>query len=346
MKRTCVLILLLLLLMPAAFADDNGVIYEMRDGEGNTLMRLAGHIYEGDEYISGGNRLYRVTEVDDGRRIATAECLGYEPFDVTAFALAKEKGEKPLICIYHTHSDESYIDGDGTQSKARNAGIFDVGDALAQALEEKGFRVEHSDDTFLPHDAKAYERSRRTAEEMAKEAPAAIFDVHRDGIPDESEYETEVDGEETSMVRLLVGRNNRNSEVNRAFAKKLKAAADSRYPGLVKDIFIGKGNYNQELYANSVLLEFGTHTLDKDRAISATGYMADVIASVLGEDTAKASSGKASDDAAPAAKGAVWLILAALIAAGIYALISSGSLSKLKRTFQEMTGGLFGGRRQ
>jgi len=346
MKKLFAVVFLALLLIPSAAADNETVIYEMQDESGQTIMRLAGRIYVGDEYISSDNRLYTVTQVNDHLCIALARYRGMEPFDLPAMAYARETAaaEKPLICIYHTHSDESYIEGDGTESKMEDAGIYDIGESLAAALEERGFTVEHSDETFHPHDAKAYERSRRTAEEMVKKTPAAIFDVHRDGIPDESEYETKVQGENTSMVRLLVGRSNQNSSVNRAFAKELKAAADEKYPGLIKDIFIGKGNYNQELYPHSVLLEFGTHTIEKEKALSATEYMADVISDVLGENTAQAApQRKESEETSGAARGAIWLVVARLLALAIYALVSSGSSSKMKRGMQEMTGGLFGG---
>lgn len=63
--------------------------------------------------------------------------------------------------------------------------------------------------------------------------------------------------------------------------KKLKAAADSEYPGLIKDIFIGKGNYNQELMPQSILLEFGTHTSNKEEVLRSTELMADVLHTVL-----------------------------------------------------------------
>ena len=66
-----------------------------------------------------------------------------------------------------------------------------------------------------------------------KRDPDALLDIHRDGIPDESAYRAEVDGEETSKVRLLVGRSNPNAGVNREFAKRLKAAADEKYDGLI-----------------------------------------------------------------------------------------------------------------
>ena len=60
---------------------------------------------------------------------------------------------------------------------------------------------------------------------------------------------------------------------------QLKSVADEYYPGLIKDIFIGKGNYNQEILPDSVLLEFGTHVSDKEQVLTSTKYMADVITS-------------------------------------------------------------------
>ena len=75
-------------------------------------------------------------------------------------------------------------------------------------------------------------------------------------------------------MRLFVGRSNANREANMAFAKRLKKAADAEYPGLVKDIYMGKGNYNQELYPQALLLEFGTHEIEKDKVMESTGYMA------------------------------------------------------------------------
>ena len=115
-----------------------------------------------------------------------------------------------------------------------------MGHALKDELEKYGITVVYSEETFLPHDAGAYRRSRATAEELIKDQPDALFDVHRDAIPVEH-YETEIDGEETSKVRLFVGRNNPNADVNKAFAQKIKAVADKKYPGLIKDIFIGMG---------------------------------------------------------------------------------------------------------
>ena len=339
----------LMLIFPTALAENDGdCVYTLLNADGEVLTRRAGRMYVDDEYISGDDRLYRVAFVDDAACTATAEELGEAVLDEEAFAIfqsaqaEKKDDDKKLICMYSTHSDESYVPSDGASSLWENAGIYDVGDALKQNLEAKGITVEYSDKSFLPHDAGAYDRSRSTVEDYVKKAPDAIIDIHRDGV-DADEYETEVDGEDTSMVRLFVGRSNQNAAENKAFAQKLKAAADEAYPGLVKDIYIGKGNYNQELYPQAILLEFGTYEIEKEKAISATDYMADVIDEVLYGGSARASTGKENG---AAAKGITWAIIIALIGAAIYALFATGSLGgmwkKLGRGASEMTAGLFG----
>ena len=350
MKRVLILLLAMLMLAPAALAESDGdCVYTLLDADGKAITSRAGRIYEGDEYISRDDILYRVAFVDDDSCTAVAEKIGPAVLDEAAFmsfirAHADEDDDK-LICMYSTHSDESYVPDDGASSLWEDAGIYDVGHALKKNLEKKGITVEYSEESFLPHDAGAYNRSRPTVEEFVKKAPDAIIDIHRDGV-DADEYETEVDGEETSMVRLFVGRSNQNAAENKAFAQRLKAAADEAYPGLIKDIFIGKGNYNQELYPQAILLEFGTYEIEKEKAISATEYMADVIDEVLFGATAKASAGEKNMNAS---KGIIWTVVIVAVAAAIYALASTGSFGgmwqKLKSGARETGGGLFGKRK-
>lgn len=321
--------------------------YTLYDENGTALTMRGGQIWPGDEYISGDDRWYRVVSVDDAARTATAEYLGSAVDDArTAFA-AKQKAAKDgdkLIAMYSTHSDESYVPDDGTASKWRNAGIYDVGDSLKEALEKRGIETIYSRETFLPHDADAYTRSRRTAEELLKKGPDALLDIHRDAVPAE-QYETEVNGEDISKVRLFVGRTNQNAAENRAFAQQIKAEADRRYPGLIKDIFIGKGNYNQDLSPNSLLLEFGTHEIDKEKAQEATEYIAEVLDSVLFGPAARAE-GARSQRSGAVARGIGWAVALAAIAAIAYALVATGSLKgaweKLARRASELTGGMIG----
>ena len=362
MKRLLSLLLTSLLLVcpAAAWAEEeieDSAVYAMIDLEGNYITSRAGRIYMDDEYISSDNQLYVVVQVNDDTRTAVAAHMGEEPLldadkarEVFAHADESDSEKRRLICMYSTHSDESYVPTDGEASLLEDAGIYDVNEAFKRELEKLGIEVVLDETSHLPHDAKAYSRSRRTAEDLLKISPDALLDIHRDGIPDPSEYETTVDGEETSKVRLLVGRSNPNADANREFAKQIKKVADEKYDGLIKDIFIGKGNYNQELYPQAILLEFGTHTLDKELVLNSTPMMADVMSTVLYGDSASASpaenESKSKEDSKASGSGIIWIIAIAVIGGLVYALISTGTLKnlggKIKNGFNEVTGGALG----
>lgn len=371
MKRALLWLCLPLLLLGGALAQEGETVYALVDGNGELLTHIAADVEAGDEYIDQGNRLFKVVFVDEASLTATVELAGEEPMlSLTALEIGRTAQTKS-VGIYVTHSDEAYEDGDGASSIDSGwTGIHDVAWALGESLEEMGVEVLFDPSVHLPHDAGAYRRSRATAVELLKQGPSALIDVHRDGIPDASEYTTEVDGEEMTQVRLLVGRSNPNSAANREFAKKLKAAADSEYPGLIKDIFIGKGNYNQELMPQSILLEFGTHTSNKEEVLRSTELMADVLHTVLfgtggsgaatqnpsqsgqgdeaqGENVTGTPQGAQQEDGGSGvATGIAWIVGIAVLGAIAFAVISSGSLKampeRLKRFSSELTGGVVG----
>ena len=355
-----------------ASADDQvdaEALHVAVDGSGAYLFSIHGVLSEGDEYIAGDNVLYRITTVHNGN--AVAERIGEEPMpDISwldvgeaqaVFASddiiqtsAKANTDKKLIAMYVTHSDESYVPSDGSQSINGQGGIYDVAREFRDALQKQGVDVILDESTHLPHDSGAYRRSRQTAERLLQKQPDAIIDIHRDGIPDESEYARTINGEEASRVRLLVGRSNQNSSVNREFAKQLKAVADKQYPGLVKDIFIGKGNYNQDLAPHAILLEFGTHTISKERVLNSTDMMAQVVSTTLyGPQTGSAASEKSrsgQDTAVQSSKGVsggvVFLVLSVIAGVIIFLLAQTGGgkamKTKFTRNVSELTGGLFG----
>lgn len=349
------------------WADDSR-IFTAADSEGNTIFTLCGMLHEGDEYISADNTLYRIASIDG--QTAVTERIGMETmpdvswldtgvaqavFAPTIPATAKESGDaRKLIAMYVTHSDESYIPTDGTQSIEGQGGIYDVARAFRDELQGLGVDVILDESTHLPHDSGAYRRSRQTAERLLKKRPDAIIDIHRDGIPDESEYTITLDGENASQIRLLVGRANQNSAVNREFAKEIKAVADKQYPGLVKDIFIGKGTYNQDLSPNAILLEFGTHTISKERVLNSADKMANVVSTALyGAQTGSAKSSEtasASKAEKKEAKGVMsgigWMIALVVVGVLIFAFVQTGSgkgmTEKIGRGMSEITGGMFG----
>lgn len=377
MKKLFCLLLTLLLLAPAALAEDamdDSAVFTVTGEDGRALFSISHAVNVGDEYISRDNALYRIERVSG--TTATAVRVGEETMpDVSwldtgeAQAVFAEAGDavqaasgkmdsKKLIAMYVTHSDESYVPSDGTQSIEGQGGIYDVAREFRDALQSKGIDVILDESTHLPHDSGAYRRSRRTAERLLQNRPDAIIDIHRDGIPDADEYVATIDGENASRVRLLVGRSNQNSDVNRAFAKEIKAVADKKYPGLVKDIFIGKGNYNQDLSPNAILLEFGTHTISKERVLNSADVMADVVSTTLygaqtgsakSEKTAKSEAAdKASDSAKNKGSMSGMALLAVLVIVGVilFALVQTGGGkamgNKIGRNLREMTGGLVG----
>ena len=351
------MVLLLLFLLPMsalASEDEEDAVYQLLNAQGETITLYGGTPDIGDEYIAGDNRHYRVTQVDTAGKIARLEDLGDFALPDVQWALENAQpvsAQKKAVALYCTHSDESYETVDGSSSIEKRGGIYDVAETLKAALEKKGITVYYSDENHYPHDAGAYRRSRATAASLAEEGVDAIFDVHRDGIPDAGQYESTVDGEEVTKVRLLVGRANQNAEANKQFAAQIKAVADQVYPGLVKDIYIGKGTYNQDLMSQAVLLEFGTHKSDKNEVLASTAYMADVLNRALyGGVTGAAGEGKsgAVQENTGGWSGAVWLIVLLLAGVFVYAFAASGNgkiaVEKWKNNFREMTGGLLGKR--
>lgn len=292
----------------AALADwadrpEDGV-YTVCDEQGAVVLRKSGAVHIGDEYISGDNVRYRITGADAATLTATAQRLGDEEMpDVSGILASAGAGSAARrIALYCTHSDESYIKGDGKSSDENYGGIYDVSTAFAEELKALGIEVIIDYSTHFPHDSGAYSRSRATAVNLLEQNPAAIFDIHRDGVA-EDEYTGQVDGENVTKVRLLVGQSNQNFQANSDFAKTVKAVADELYPGLVKDIYIGKGNYNQEFAPHSLLLEFGTHESSKDEVLSSTGYMAEVISLAVFGDTGSGEGG-AAGGVSPDGRGA------------------------------------------
>ena len=372
------LILAALLTQPAgamaSVGDTADECYTVFTQSGEQLFQIAGTVNVQDEYISADNKLYTIESADETNKTAVAALSGDEEMPDVSWLDAQDavpvyaQEQKKLIALYVTHSDESYIPTDGTESKETRGGIYDVATELKQQLEKRGITVELDTSTHLPHDGGAYRRSRQTATRLAEKGPDALIDIHRDGIPAPEEYTHTVEGENVSKVRLLVGKANQNSEANRVFAKQIKAVADKMYPGLIKDIFIGKGNYNQEIMPHAILLEFGTHTISKERAIASADLMANVLS--YGEVSGSASggagqnaqknsaaggaqsgqAGAAGADAANSGEGSgsgiVWMLVIAGVAVLLFAFLATGSGKgmgeKLKRNTSEITGGLFG----
>ncbi|MGI6318662.1 MAG: stage II sporulation protein P [Firmicutes bacterium] len=313
--------------------------YSMRDLETEEIiMKTARLIHTDDEYINQDNILYRVERVEGNTAWArnlgkiTLSDFNREVFlgnigntDTYFLEGQKEQTGETVLGIYHSHGAESYVPSDGSESIPQGGGIIDVGNNFAHALEQKGFKVIHSTETHVPHDAMAYQRSRRTAEELLRSGAAALFDVHRDAVPPE-EYIEVVNNEEEVQIQLVVGRQNQNLEANRDFAESLKKITDEEYPNLIKGIFMARGNYNQDMLPMAILLEVGAHENTKEGAENSVALFADAVGAYFGAESAEAREGLGM----VALRSILWIILIAAVALGVYMLIGTGSTEELR----------------
>ncbi len=326
------------------------------DENGRVLLMTGLPVVVGDGYIDEDNRLYEVRAVEG--TLARARFVRNEtphaaeqaahPVQAQVPPPASPGGAAPepaktepaspsplqqLVAVYYTHNDESYIPTDGKPTIGGNGGIFSVGGAFSRRLAELGYAVENDQTRHDPHDANAYHRSRRTFKRLLEKKPAALFDIHRDSAPLEA-YKLTIYGQPAAKLLLVVGRQNQNRETTLNYAKKIKAAADSKYKGLIRGIFIAHGNYNQDLNPRAMLIEVGTQYNSREEAERSATLFADVVPLFLAPPAPPPATGTAPPPAAP--PGGYWrdiLTILAVLAAGIagFMFINTGSWRETKR---------------
>ncbi len=323
-----------------------GAYFNMVDDTGTIIMQTSWQMSVGDQYLDEDNRMYEVDRVDGQaaharfvEQVDMSQYLAGIDLEAVEAAMTGAAANNGTIAVYSTHTDESYIKGDGTDSKKGNGGILDVAASFTNALKAKGFNVVHSAAKHDPHDDGAYNRSRRTASSLLKQQPLAIFDVHRDAAVPPEQYVAKVDGEQVTKVRLVVGRQNPKRSVNDAFAKQLKAVGDKVQPGLMKGIFYARGNYNQDLSNKAMLLELGTEKNSKDDAEKGVAAFANVVAATLGAQTTPGAPGGTGgaqggptprNTTAPGAGRALATLLGLAVLGGIgFLAISTGGFKEM-----------------
>lgn len=280
-----------------AFADTAKTYWTVYDENGKVLFFKGDDINEGDNYLSQDNKLYEIHSLDNNKKIAKAKFLKDEKLPEYDISPAKTKlskkasaAQKKLVGVYHTHNDESYYTPDGVDSVYGKGGIHDVGKSLVSNFNKLGIETIYREDLHLPHNSGAYTRSQVTASALLNKGVNAIFDIHRDSTKRDY-YLIKVNGKQMSAIRMVIGRSSANYEENKKFAYSIKAYADKVYPGLIKDIYTGRGNYNQQLSSRAMLFEMGCENIEKDLVLNSTEYLAKTLDVVLyGTDQASEKS--------------------------------------------------------
>lgn len=327
--------------------NDSG--YFSLEDENGVITYTARILDVGDSYIAADNQRYEVVEITGDRIIVEAKekitlpdmkqlTTAVKPsiwerlFGAAASKQDDEEREWNTIGIYHTHNAESYVPTSGVDSET-HGDIMEVGRALADALNNLGYNAVWSDNSHLPHDGEAYLRSRRTAVELMKHKPGTLIDVHRDATPPEV-YEIEIEGKPTTKVRIVVGRQNENRETTLEYAKRIKAVADEKYPGIIEGIFDARGNYNQDLGPRMILLEFGAHTNPLELAEQAAQFFAEIIPAAAGLSSSEAAQQETEQTSPVAYRSILWILgITAVIVIG-YLIINKQSLGSLGSFFR------------
>lgn len=346
--KTCVLIALFagcsIPALGAAHDELSSGYITVVDETGAIIYETGRKVHPGDEFINEDNRLYEILSVDNARALAVFKADISKEMDLDLAVPVQadsEQSSAPLISVYHTHTDESYIPTEGKASTPGKGSIMQVGEVFTAKLAEQGYRVTQSKTLHEPHDANAYQRSRRTFVKLLGEKPTALFDLHRDSAPLRS-YIARIRGQDVAKLVLVVGRQNQNRKATQSYAKQIKAAADSKYKGLIRGIFIAHGNYNQDIMPRSMLVEVGTQYNSRTAAEKSIAYFAETVPLFIKfpktAEAADSAVGQTVTDTEPPPPPAameygtdIATILAVLVGgAGLYLYLSTGSWRELK----------------
>lgn len=317
------------------------------DEHENVLSMMSRAVYIDDEIYTAEGKIYRVDNVRDD--MASARFLGVDP-QIAALNEYFASQEVPVIkrkiennpdapanfAIYHTHNSESYIPTDGTQSIRFKGGIYKVGTVMAERLRRIGMEVNHDQTAHDPHDNNAYVRSRRTAARLLNTNPVAMFDVHRDGVPDPNFYREKVSGQDVASIRIVVGRQNPRMSANMEFARQMLTSVNNVHPKVVKEIFVGRGDYNQDLSPTALLLEAGTYTNTREEAERGVDLFAEALPTAMGispaspAPTGTAAPGKSAGAARGAWRAVGWILGFTVFGSLAFLLINGVKLSDVR----------------
>lgn len=206
--------------------------------------------------------------------------------------------DSPQILIYHTHSQEEYMDsipGDPSTT------VIGVGDYLESILRDiYGYQVIHLKNSFDLVDgeverSKAYNYALPVVEQVLNENPTieVVIDLHRDGVPEDKHLVTEINGKPTAQIMYFNGLsrtvNNGNLDTlpnpyiadNLAFAFQLSYQAAQYYPDLTRCIYLKGYRYNLHVRPRSILLEVGAQTNTVEEAMNAMEPFSVILNKVL-----------------------------------------------------------------
>lgn len=266
------------------FTRKNGVIYRYTFERGTS-----------EDYIDlpSGAQIRNSTEKDNSELIAASKLLP----DIKI-----EDPTQPTVLIYHTHTTESYMpEGDRydtnhpDRSVNSDRNMVAVGDAICEALAERGISVVHDCTVHdNPEFVGAYNRSAETILQNLEEYPSIrlVIDIHRDGIanPDGSLVApvAEINGKNAAQFMIISGCDGERFSIphyieNFKLACLLQNTAEELFPGLARPVLFDYRDYNQSLFVGTLLIEVGSHGNSLNETVYTGGLIGEIIANAIEE---------------------------------------------------------------
>ena len=186
-----------------------------------------------------------------------------------------------------------YQESDASRTTDEAYNVVRIGDEMQTVFESMGLTVVHDRTLYdYPQYSGAYGRSCEGIEAWLNEYPSIqiVLDVHRDALigEDGTVYKavTEVDGEKTAQVMMIVGtddlgQEHPNWQNNLALAVRIQQNLDTQWPSAARPITLRSSRFNQQLTQGSLLVEVGSHGNTLQEALRGARLFAQAAGEVL-----------------------------------------------------------------
>ena len=260
----------------------------------NVIQRkeITGTVYNKTELSDYGfvhNHFYTITSITE----LTESILRPDDFINRNLAIDKSS-RQPQILIFHTHSQEGFIDSVEADAKTT---IVGVGDYLTKLLTERyGYNVIHDTTVYDYVDgkldrSKAYTYAENGIAKILNDNPSieVVIDLHRDGVADTTHLVTQMDGKSMAKIMFFNGLsyskingdiaylNNPYRDDNLAMSLQMQLIGEAYYPGFLRRIYVNAYRYCLHERGRSMLIEAGAQTNTFEEVKNAMEPLADIL---------------------------------------------------------------------
>lgn len=223
------------------------------------------------------------------------------PQNENTASTAALKNQAPLVYIYHSHNQESFVsasessrnNSDDLFHKEKNISL--VGERLSHALKSNGIHSIH-DHTNIQEElegnkrsySEAYQVSRKPLEDALgnNKTLKMVLDIHRDTLK-RNQSTIRIDGKDYPKIAFIVSKSSAKYEENFKFAQLLHDYTQEEYPSLSRGVFTKEtpagSTYNQDLFGNSVLLEVGGKENTLEEEYRTVDVLSEIISEILAD---------------------------------------------------------------